>query len=152
MAPIQCPSCGAVADLGVIRHGADEFCSSCDFPLFWARAEEPDVDLGDDGEDVLAAAVRRRPGAGGRQTLAGEPCPACSELNSSRAVYCTRCGADMHPPPPPPEETVAPVVAAPAPVPVAVEAPPRRRWWLLGVVLLCVLLVIQLVVLLYRIW
>lgn len=149
MARIQCPSCGAVVEMAAVRHAADEFCPSCDFPLFWATHDDAPPESVDDDE-VLAAAVRRRPGAAGRQVLAGEPCPVCHELNSSRAVYCNRCGADMHPPPPPPAPVVEEPVLVAAPPVAQAAAPPRRRWWLVGLVVLGLLLVVQLVVVLAR--
>lgn len=149
MPRIECPSCGAVTDLQAVRHAADEFCMSCDFPLFWARREEPDLALdGADEDQVVAAVVRRRPGTGGRQVLEGEPCPVCNELNAPRNVYCQRCGADMHPAPPPPPAPVVEEAPLPVSAPPAPEAPRRRETWIVvAVVALATILAVQLVVL-----
>lgn len=149
MPRIECPGCGAVTDVGVVRHTADEFCTSCDFPLFWAARDGPDLAADGAGEDeVVAAVVRRRPGTGGRLVLEGTPCPACNELNAPRNVYCQRCGAPMHPPPPPPPTPAVEEAPAPAPVPPAPEAPPARETWIVvAVVALATVLLVQLVVL-----
>ena len=42
---IACPQCGQPADAGPIRMAASEFCTVCDYPLFWVlgRREPADV-------------------------------------------------------------------------------------------------------------
>jgi len=132
---IACPGCGAVVDLPAMSRSSEEFCPSCDFPLFWAGGGGRH-----DDEGSLALAVRRRPGTSGRQLVATETCPACQELNKPTNTYCQRCGAELHPSPPP----VTPVIAEPAveappyspppprPAPTPAPAPPRaepRPWW-----------------------
>lgn len=153
MARIECPSCGAIVDLGTLRQSAEEFCPSCDYPLFWARSREgaPEPDEESEEGRALAAAVRRRPGAAGRKVLAGEPCPVCQELNTPRAVYCHRCGADMRPPPPPPPTPAPEPVATPAATPPETPGRERRPWWLVPLIVAgAVLAAVQVVVLLVR--
>lgn len=133
MPRIVCPGCGATADMPKLARSSDEFCRSCDFPLFWAdgNVRPPDDD------EPLGMVIRRQPGAGGRQLVAIETCPECQELNRPTAVYCQRCGAEMHPVPPPVQPThFEPPVAPPAPTPApalpaaATRAPPApASWW-----------------------
>jgi hypothetical protein len=120
MPDIACPECGKVTRLVAIRRSADEFCTHCDYPLFWAPTAVA-VGVGDESTETT---MRRLPGAGGRQQLGSRVCPECGELNTLLAVYCIRCDAEMDPapaPPPPPPEP-----PPPPPEPVAVKAPP---WW-----------------------
>lgn len=135
-----------------MKRAADEFCASCDFPLFWAKRDEPaDVHDDESAEDrALAAAVRRRPGAAGRQVLVGEPCPVCSELNTPQAVLCHRCGAEMRPAPaPPPAPAAADEPAVPAQVVAEDSTPPL--WLVAAVGVLAALLTVQLMVLFLRV-
>jgi 2-polyprenyl-6-methoxyphenol hydroxylase-like FAD-dependent oxidoreductase len=114
---VDCPSCGATVQLSSVARSADEFCPTpgCDYPLFWApvTTQYEDIDAAPAGE-----VVRRRPGTGGRELLSPEPCPACREPNRPSAVFCHRCGAEMHPAPAPPDVL--------APRPPALEAPPSE--------------------------
>jgi hypothetical protein len=134
MPRLSCPGCAAVVDLPNLNRSSEEFCPSCDFPLFWAGAgARPDE------EGSLALAVRRRPGSSGHQLVATETCPECQELNKPSNVYCHRCGAEMHPqaplvtavartvqaPPPAPDAPTTPLAQAP------VEVRPWWRGWLL---------------------
>ncbi|MGH9226698.1 MAG: hypothetical protein ACRD2W_23575 [Acidimicrobiales bacterium] len=130
MPQLACPGCGAVVDLPHLNRSSEEFCPSCDFPLFWAggsgRADE---------EGSLALAVRRQPGTGGRQLVATETCMVCQELNRPTAVYCRRCGAEMHPAPPPVtavlDPEASPAARAPFTAPSAPSLAPQapRPWW-----------------------
>jgi hypothetical protein len=150
---IECPSCGAVTSLPPMQRTAEEFCASCDFPLFWARRdEEPGPSEEETAEErAHAAVVRRRPGAAGRQVLVGESCPVCSELNTPDAVFCHRCGADMRPAPPPLPTPAAPEEpAAPDQVPVAESSAPPL-WLVAAVGVLAALLTVQLMVLFLKI-
>jgi predicted RNA-binding Zn-ribbon protein involved in translation (DUF1610 family) len=120
MAEITCPECGQITDLVAIRRAADEFCSHCDYPLFWAPSSVPLVTGGPSSDTTL----RRLPGAGGRMLVGTQVCPACGELNPMSVTHCIRCTADLNPPPPEPEPEPLPV---PPPPPVVDES---NRWWL----------------------
>lgn len=124
---IECPGCQVPTDLDRAEARAESFCPRCDYPLFWAVDEEHAVvERAGNGADQLDPTLRRRPGSAGRRAP-GEPCRACGELNLRRAVFCIRCGTELHPPPPaPPEPEPAP--APPVPAPVVVAEPPRARW------------------------
>jgi hypothetical protein len=130
---VDCPNCGAVVELHSVTRTADEFCPTpgCDYPLFWARGTTADADFGPPAEEV----VRRRPGTGGRQVPSPERCPVCRELNRPTAVFCQRCGADMHPPPPPPPAPPAPPPAPPAAPPFYRRPSPWSDWRVVAVVL-----------------
>ncbi len=71
-ATITCPICGQVAELETIRMAADEFCPTCDFPLFWA-SDQPRPSRDDHPVD-------------GRTQQADPSEPASTE------VTCPRCG------------------------------------------------------------
>lgn len=121
MAEITCPECGQVTDLPAIRRAADEFCTHCDYPLFWAPSSVPLMSGGPSSDTTL----RRLPGAGGRMLVGTQVCPVCGELNPMSVTHCIRCTADLNPPPPEPEPEPLPPPPAPEPV---VEEP--NRWWL----------------------
>ena len=116
MPDLVCPECGTVTTLPAIRRASDEFCSHCDFPLFWAPSAVPEATATASSDTTL----RRLPGAGGRLIVGSRVCPTCGELNLLSAVLCVRCNGEMDPapvvaPPPPPLPPPAPVV--------------KRRWW-----------------------
>ncbi len=140
MAEITCPECGQVSALTVIRRAADEFCTHCDYPLFWAPSSVP-LSVGGPASD---ATLRRLPGAGGRMLVGTQVCPACGELNPLSVTHCLRCHTDLNPPPPEPEPLPPP---PPAPVPV-VEEP--SRWWLWLLLALAFIIVTVIVVVLVR--
>jgi hypothetical protein len=128
---VTCPECGASQQVQLNRRAASDFCSQCDFPLFWTPSRvERERAAASNGESL-----RRLPGTVGRSTLASAPCPHCAELNVVSAAVCIRCGQSMHPveaPPPPPPPP------APLPPPPVIEVVPERGipWWvwaLLGV-------------------
>ena len=103
---ITCPSCGTITYLGSVRRHAEEFCRTCDYPLFWARdaAELAGADAVSEG-----AGLRRLPGTAGRVTVARLTCWSCAEPNLAQAILCVRCGVDLSgPPPPPPPPPVEP--------------------------------------------
>jgi len=143
---VDCPNCGAVVELRSVTRTAEEFCPTpgCDYPLFWARGAASDAATNDPAGTV----VRRRPGTGGREVPSREPCPECQEPNRITAVFCHRCGAEMHPapvapaplPPPPRPER-------PAPVPVTDDTGRRRRspWsdWRVIAVLVVLLVMLE---------
>lgn len=128
---IVCPECGTASPVALARRDADDFCPTCDYPLFWARPQDRTVPPQDGPDD----ARRRSPGASGALLLATAPCPVCEELNLPSAVVCVRCGADMVPPPPPvpvPLPVPQPVVVVPVVVP---REQPKVRfpwWWYLA--------------------
>lgn len=138
---VTCPECGRTAQVTVNRRDAVDFCSNCDYPLFWT----PSViirDFSGTADDSL----RRLPGARGRAAIASVPCPHCSELNMVSAETCIRCGRPMRITP-----ELPPVVqAAPPPAP-ALPPPPEPdkpvAWWIwvllaLGASLLAALIVL----------
>ncbi len=144
MATITCPECSQVSEFEALRRSADEFCSHCDYPLFWARPDGPA--LLDNG--TVDDSRRRLPGTGGRMTVGSRACPECAEQNPLSGVLCIRCGSLLDPPPPI-EPLPEPEPAPPPPAPVVVVVPPKRRWWpwvVLGVavVVLVVVLIIAL--------
>ena len=121
MADIVCPECGLVTTLPGIRRASDEFCSHCDFPLFWAPTAVPLSTETTTNDSTL----RRLPGAGGRLLIGTRVCPVCGELNSIAEHFCTRCSSDMDPHPEP--------VPLPEPDPPPPPPPPapakKRHWW-----------------------
>jgi len=120
MPDLVCPECGTVTTLPAIRRASDEFCSHCDFPLFWAPSAVPEATATASSDTTL----RRLPGAGGRLIVGSRVCPTCGELNLLSAVLCVRCNGEMDPAPvvaPPPPPLPAPL---PPPAPVV-----KRRWW-----------------------
>ena len=128
MPRLACPGCGAIVDLASVTRSSEEFCSSCDYPLFWAGSgPRPDEEGG------LGLKVRRYPGTSGRQAIAFETCPACQEPNKPTNTYCQRCGAELHPVAPLVTPTLLPAsggeatpLAAPTPPPAA---PAPHPWW-----------------------
>ncbi|MFN2505992.1 MAG: zinc-ribbon domain-containing protein [Acidimicrobiales bacterium] len=144
MPRVVCPGCGAIVQLQSVSRSAEEFCNACDFPLFWADGAE----LRQDDDASMGLAVRRRPGTGGRQLVVSEDCPVCQEPNRPTAVFCQRCGAEMHPPPPPrapPEPPPAPAFAPPPPAPVPTYVWWRDWWLLAALIVLLVLLIITVI-------
>lgn len=145
MPTIVCPSCGHIAEFDAMRRAADEFCRTCDFPLFWARADQPAFDQA----AADAASRRRLPGSAGRQTMASKVCPECGELNPTEVRYCIRCGNDFTPPPPPPpapdpEPTPVEIELPPPPPPPPLEVvePDQSLWWIFGLVALGILAIL----------
>jgi len=127
MPDITCPECGHQSDLVSIRRSSEEFCTQCDYPLFWVPSSVPTTTKGVNNDTTL----RRLPGAGGRQRVGSKVCPACGELNPLGETHCLRCRAELDPKP-----VVAPVVVivAPPPPPPPIPEPepivtPWWRWW-----------------------
>ncbi len=124
---VTCPECGQVATVDMARRQADDFCTSCDFPLFWARGQV--IPTG--GEDS-GASLRRLPGTVGRAATAALICPHCAEPNPPAGEICIRCSLSLHP------VEIAepePVVFVPLPPPPA--AMPERTfdwWWVVALV------------------
>jgi hypothetical protein len=134
MPDITCPECGHRTELLMVRRSSDEFCSHCDYPLFWAPSSIPATSPGVNSGDTL----RRLPGAGGRTHIGSKICPECGELNPLGNVLCLRCDSELDPRPPEPE----PVAAPPPPPPPPPEPEPEpepittpRWWWVLAAVL-----------------
>ena len=119
MTDVICPQCGQITSLPSIRRASSEFCSHCDFPLFWAPTAVPETELATIGSDTT---LRRLPGAGGRLLIGTKVCPACGELNSISAVVCARCGADMDPKP----VVIVEAAPPPPPPPLPPPEPPKR--------------------------
>jgi predicted RNA-binding Zn-ribbon protein involved in translation (DUF1610 family) len=122
---VNCPECGTAAMIEPTRRDAQDFCSRCDFPLFWRKSQLVLMDAQDTG----GASTRRLPGTVGRAAAASVPCPHCTEPNLPVAVVCIRCGEPMQivapPPPPPPAPLPEPVL-----VPEAIVEPERERIWM----------------------
>lgn len=130
MPRVSCPSCGLEAEFASMQRSADEFCTNCDYPLFWARN-----DLGLVPTSESTDATRRRlPGAAGRAAAGHKSCPECQEPNLLAVRYCIRCGADFDPPPPPPPPEPVVVFVAPEPEPAPEPLPEESPWWSLAVV------------------
>lgn len=142
MPRVDCPACGAVVELDSLSRTANEFCPTpgCDYPLFWAKGTVAEVETDRPAEE----AVRRRPGTGGRNVPSPEPCPVCREPNRPTAVFCQRCGAEMHPPPAPPEPPAPEPVVVPAPPPPVYRRPSPWSDWRVIAVLLVLLVTLML--------
>lgn len=138
---ITCPDCGQVSEFDGLERAADEFCSHCDYPLFWARPDGPALVAAESAD----TSRRRLPGAEGKLIVGGRLCPECGEQNRPGAIHCIRCDALMDPPPP---EPIVIVEAAPPPPPPPPAPEPRNWWpWIAGgitVALLIILLVVWL--------
>ena len=127
MPTIVCPDCGQHARFDTVQRAADEFCTNCDYPLFWVQPARPEL-VSSNGELVSR---RRLPGTGGKLTIGHQLCPSCGELNPLTAWFCSRCGADLDPKPVPAPAPPPVIVVAPQPQPVVVvELPPDRGPWL----------------------
>ena len=87
---VTCPECGLAASVDLAKRSSDDFCRSCDFPLFWAKSS---VISAFDAEQ--GASLRRLPGTAGQAGRPGVDCPTCGELNQTLAVNCIRCGGPM---------------------------------------------------------
>ena len=127
MPTLTCPDCGTNHDLERVERSAECFCSECDIPLFWIPSVQLSLAAAVTGEDAL----RRLPGAGGRQQVVDLVCQACGEHNPLGAQRCLRCDASLLPEPAavvlepaPPPLPPAPVVVVPAPV------KPMLWWWI----------------------
>lgn len=133
---ITCPQCQLVTDLPRIDRSADEFCTKCDFPLFWASAATAD------GPDVEAtdANLRRLPGTGGRRTIGARACPTCGEHNPLTATHCLRCGNPMELPP---EELRGDYL--PTPAPYEPDETPLRSWVMWSLAAVAVVLLVLLI-------
>lgn len=108
---VACPGCGTPAHVHADRRSANDFCATCDHPLFWAGPRTGAAESGgDDGHD----ARYRAPGVVGTSQHGALACPACGEQNHATWSACVRCGSDLNPPPP------VPVVPLPEPAPAQV--------------------------------
>src|SRR4051812_15545266 len=123
---VTCPECGQVATVDMARRQADDFCTSCDFPLFWARGQVmPSV-----GEDS-GASLRRLPGTVGRAATAALICPHCAEPNPPAGEICIRCSLSLHP------VEIAepePVIFVPLPPPPPMPDRTFDWWWVVALV------------------
>lgn len=116
MIRLDCPRCGRPNQVEHLERGAEEFCTNCDYPLYWAVLDDGVADKAYHGAGILDPSLRRLPGTAGRLDVVGEPCRRCAERNNPDAQFCSRCGLELHPAPAPP-----PVVELPVPVPEVVE-------------------------------
>ena len=126
MAEITCPECGHQTDLVSIRRSSEEFCTQCDYPLFWVSSNVPTTNKGVNSDSTL----RRLPGAGGRNRVGTKVCPECGELNPLAETHCIRCTAELDPKPaPPPVVVAAPPPPPPPPEPEPEPEPITTPWW-----------------------
>jgi hypothetical protein len=138
---VVCPTCNTVSHFDELDRDAEGFCSTCDYPLFWATRT---VYASATTEGSERAGLRRLPGTEGWAVLERIGCPECSEPNLLTENFCVRCGADLRP------QALAPVyVPEPAPPEIEPEpAPAAKRDWLpllVGAAFVLVCLVVWLV-------
>jgi hypothetical protein len=152
---VICPQCHVLNDTPVQVRSAGGFCSSCDYPLFYAHA----ADGGRRDGPLSERSARRRPGVQGHAYDGRRLCPKCGEPNRSDAKICHRDRAALDDD----EPAAAPAAAEPEPLPLpfwlldpddlppAGPASPRtteEQWALVLLVLAVVPLVLALIVLL----
>jgi hypothetical protein len=132
MATLTCPGCGERVEVEQFAKSSEEFCQTCDYPLFWAT---PPQEFSFEDAGNADTTLRRLPGAGGKQSIATAACPTCMELNPLDTDVCLRCGGPMVLPEPDPEpEPVIVEELAPEPEPEMFEEPDYdwRPWALLA--------------------
>src|SRR4051794_15838214 len=100
---VTCPECGTRASVALTRRESTDFCTRCDFPLFWTPQT---IQIGD--RATAQESLRRLPGTAGKVTVASTACPHCGEANPLIAETCARCGLPMvlAPAPPPAPEPI----------------------------------------------
>jgi hypothetical protein len=137
---VTCPECGTVGSVVLSRRDSADFCTNCDYPLFWtpSKIQLDRANLSDDS-------LRRLPGTVGRVAVASFPCPHCAELNAVSAVDCIRCGRPLHPVRV--RREPVPVYVPPAPPPVEPEPEKGTPWWVWLLVGLSIAAAITLIVL-----
>ena len=137
---VTCPECGQMATVDMARRQAEDFCTNCDYPLFWARGTviaPADQDTG--------ASLRRLPGTVGRAATASLLCPHCGEPNSPLAEICIRCALSMHPVEIP--EPAPPPIVEPDPEPEPEPEPePGFPWWWVVLIAVCVIIIALMIV------
>jgi hypothetical protein len=140
---IMCPICNTPKEVEGASRTAEEFCSKCDYPLFWAPAP---ITLSALDDGTAETTLRRLPGAGGRRAVASVPCPTCNELNAPTSIVCHRCSGPMVLPEPEPEPVVEVYEPMPAPEPILIPDERSNLWWWValgvGLVLVTVLVII----------
>lgn len=125
MPDLVCPECSQITSLVAVRRSAEEFCSQCDFPLFWAPSAVPMASPGSSN----ASTMRRLPGAAGRRQIGTKVCPHCGELNPLKETHCVRCTGELDPKPIEPEpEPIVVRVLEPEPEPEPIPAPKWPSW------------------------
>jgi len=151
MPDIACPSCGTPAKLQQLRPVAEQFCGTCDYPLFWTRSTDV---LESTPEERNGDGLRRLPGIAGLQDQASMSCPNkdCNEPNPLAEEFCIRCGAQLFP------VTVVVIDAlpessfarpAPLPAPPPEPVPPPSQWPL---IVLAVAIAIAIVIIIFAIF
>ena len=130
---VTCPECGQLATVDMARRQAEDFCTNCDYPLFWARGTV----IAPSGQET-GASLRRLPGTVGRAATASLLCPHCGEPNSPIAEICIRCALSMHP------------VEIPEPAPPPIVEPesepePGFQWWWVVLVAVCVIIMVLMI-------
>jgi hypothetical protein len=131
---VVCPTCNTVSRLDDVERHSAGFCSTCDYPLFWANQTTFAASSTGNNERV---GLRRLPGTEGWAVLQKIMCPVCSEPNLVTQDFCVRCGSELRPQPPPD------FAAEPGPPDIGPEpVPAAKRDWLpfivaAGFVLVC---------------
>ena len=136
---VSCPECGRVATVTLTRRESVDFCTNCDYPLFWTPSK-----ILVDRSGLSDESLRRLPGTVGRVAIASFPCPHCAELNQVSAVDCIRCGRPLRP-----VHFVAPtpVYVPPPPMPEPEPEPRGVPWWVWVLVAAAVATTIVMIVL-----
>lgn len=137
---VSCPECGRVATVTLTRRESVDFCTNCDYPLFWTPSK-----ILVDRSGLSDESLRRLPGTVGRVAIASFPCPHCAEPNQVSAVDCIRCGRPLRP-----VHFVAPApvyVPPAAPAPEPEPEPDGVPWWVWALIGVFVVATIVLIVL-----
>jgi hypothetical protein len=135
---VTCPTCGTVTQLDDVNREAKAFCKVCDYPLFWIRS----AGTGEGEGGATGDGLRRLPGTAGLVTVATVSCWNCDERNPINAIYCIRCGLNLHPAPPVYEPPPPPPEALPAPTtePIPVKKPLIPPEWVPALIVATILL------------
>jgi hypothetical protein len=118
---VLCPTCNTVSHFDDLERDAEGFCSTCDYPLFWANRTAFAAPSGVSNERI---GLRRLPGTEGWAIPQQILCPVCGEPNLLTEDYCVRDGAELRPKPPPPQYVPEP----PPPDVEPVQARAKRDW------------------------
>lgn len=135
-----CPQCGLSYVIPEFHRRAEEFCTGCDYPLFFA----PGVVVDEGPESSEEAAMRRQPGAEGKDAAGARRCPHCGERNQAKAVECVRCGGDLRLVKPTSQERL--VLPAMPEAPPPLDDPSRLPLIITGLVFVLVVILLVLTI------
>jgi hypothetical protein len=96
---VLCPTCNTLSHFDDLERDAGGFCSTCDYPLFWANQTTFAGPATGSNERI---GLRRLPGTEGWAIPQRILCPVCNEPNLLTEDFCVRDGAELRPKPPPP--------------------------------------------------